>query len=172
MLKKVVPVQKNSIWIFVFLLVFCGQSFCAETKKPAAAETKKAAAEPKKPAAVEPTKEAAPKPPYDAGNFTYTSTNRRDPFEQLHVTKQKENKGKTSLKKGYELEELKVVGVLRADKDKFVMMEDMQGRGMLFKKGDFINTNLWVVDVLENQIALGYKLKGELRRILLNIPRQ
>ena len=52
------------------------------------------------------------------------------------------------------------------------MMEDAQGKGMLFKKGDFINKNLWVFDLLEDKVILAYKLKGDIRKIPMDIPRK
>ncbi len=109
----------------------------------------------------------------DIGDFTYKSEGRRDPFEQLHLTRMRERKKSTAVeKKGYELEELKPVGIMVSDKGRFVMMEDMQGKGILFKKGDHINPTLWITDILEGRVALAYKLKGETRRILLDVPRK
>jgi len=48
----------------------------------------------------------------------------------------------------------------------------MQGRGILFRKGDYLNKNLWIVDILDGNIVLGYKLKGEIRTFTLDIPRK
>ncbi|MCX7965471.1 MAG: hypothetical protein N2596_02450, partial [Syntrophorhabdaceae bacterium] len=66
----------------------------------------------------------------------------------------------------------KLVGILKAGDARVAMMEDMQGRGILFRKGDFLNKNLWIVDILDGHIILGYKLKGEIRTFILDIPRQ
>lgn len=139
--------------MFLFLFFVCQQSFSAEPKK------------------AEPRKEETPKA-MNVGDFTYTSENRRDPFEQAHLLKLKQSKTTQIVKKGYELEELKLVGILKTENSRFAMMEDMQGKGILFKKGDFINSSLWVVEVLDGRVALGYKLKGETRRIMLDIPRK
>lgn len=142
----------------MFILIFfaCQQVFGAEPKK------------------AEPAKVPGSQV-FNVGDFTYTSENRRDPFEKAYAVQVKQTRevvrGK-AIKKGYELEELKVVGLLKTDVNRFVMMEDMQGKGILFKKGDFINKDLWIVDVLDGKVALGYKLKGETRRILLDIPRK
>jgi Tfp pilus assembly protein PilP len=143
--------------MFILLFIMCQHVFGAEAKKSG-----------------ELNKELGPKP-FNVGDFTYTSENRRDPFEKAYAVQLKQTReavqGK-AIKKGYELEELKVVGLLKTDANRFVMMEDMQGKGILFKKGDFINKDLWIVDVLDSKVALGYKLKGETRRILLDIPRK
>jgi hypothetical protein len=102
--------------------------------------------------------------------FSYTSQDKRDPFEPLHLLKMKKNKGSDARKTGYELEELKLVGVLKTGAVKFAVMEDVQGRGLLFKKGDFVNKNLWVIDILENKVVMGYKLRGDTRKIAIDIP--
>ncbi|MCX5713826.1 MAG: hypothetical protein NT033_03260, partial [Candidatus Omnitrophica bacterium] len=63
--------------------------------------------EPKKPEA----KKAEPAPPqFNVGDFAYTSSNRRDPFEPIFLTNPKQPGNVNALKKGYELEELKLVG--------------------------------------------------------------
>lgn len=116
------------------------------------------------------------KPPkFNIGDFTYSATNRRDPFESLFYTKLQKsirtNKSSKSIKEGYELEELRLVGILRAGNTRIAMMEDMQGRGILFRNGDYLNKNLWIVDILDSNIVLGYKLKGEVRTFTLDIPR-
>ncbi len=120
-----------------------------------------------------PQQEAPPK--FNIGDFTYSATNRRDPFESLFYTKLQKsirtNKSSKSIKEGYELEELRLVGILRAGNTRIAMMEDMQGRGILFRNGDYLNKNLWIVDILDSNIVLGYKLKGEVRTFTLDIPR-
>jgi Tfp pilus assembly protein PilP len=107
----------------------------------------------------------------DIGNFSYSSVDRRDPFEPVYLIKIKKTKPETK-KTGYELEELRLVGVLKTGAVTFAMMEDIQGKGLLFKKGDFLNKNLWVLDVLEEKMVLGYKLKGDVRKIAIDIPRK
>lgn len=117
----------------------------------------------------------AQQPKFNIGDFTYSATNRRDPFESMfHSKLQRSKQSRTfkTVKEGYELEELKLVGILRAGEARVAMMEDMQGRGMLFRKGDYLNKNLWIVDILEGHIVLGYKLKGEIRTFTLDIPRK
>ena len=52
------------------------------------------------------------------------------------------------------------------------MMEDMQGKGLLFKKGDFLNRNMWIFDVLQDKVILAYKLRGDIHKISLDIPRK
>ena len=75
-------------------------------------------------------------------------------------------------KMGYELEELKLVGVITSGGVRFAMMEDMQGKGQLFKQGDFLNKNLWVFDVLEDKVIVAYRLRGDIRKIPMDISRK
>jgi Tfp pilus assembly protein PilP len=114
------------------------------------------------------TKEAK----YNVGDFNYTSDSRRDPFEPVYLARVKRSKEATSLKRGYELEELKLVGILKTDKTRFAMMEDMQGKGIMFKKGDHLNNNLWVADVVEGKVILAYKLKNDIKNIDIDIPKK
>jgi Tfp pilus assembly protein PilP len=117
-------------------------------------------------------KKATPTPPkFNVSDFNYTS-DRRDPFEPIYLERVKRSKDATSLKRGYELEELKLVGILKTDKAKFAMMEDMQGKGIMFKKGDKLNNNLWVADVVDGRVILGYKLKNDIKNINIDIPKK
>jgi len=109
---------------------------------------------------------------FDIGDFNYTSENRRDPFEPVYLAKMKNSKATTSLKKGYELEELKLVGILKANNTRFAMMEDMQGKGMMFKKGDNLNNNLWIADVVDGRVILAYRLKNDIKNINIDIPKK
>lgn len=109
--------------------------------------------------------------PSSLNDFTYTSQ-RRDPFERALAFRSRNQLGAETLKAGYELEELKLVGVMKAGIEKFAVMEDMQGKGLLFKKGQNLNNNLWVSDILEEKIILGHRLRGDVRMITLNIPRK
>lgn len=111
-------------------------------------------------------------PKFAVGDFVYSAEGRRDPFEAVYLTRVKKSRESATVKKGYELEELKLVGTLKTDKGRFAMMEDMQGRGILFKKGDFLNNSLWVTDVQEGRVVLAYKLKGDTRNINIDIPRK
>jgi len=118
---------------------------------------------------------AAPKAPPSStiGDFTYTAQDRRDPFEQVHLLKMaKKNLGMGVQKSGYELEELKLVGIVKSGAVTFAVMEDTQGKGMMFKKGDFINSNMWLLDFLEDKVVFGYKLRGDIRRIAVDLPRK
>ena len=109
---------------------------------------------------------------FNVGDFNYTSDNRRDPFEPVYLARVKRTKEATSLKRGYELEELKLVGILKTDKTKFAMMEDTQGKGVMFKKGDYLNNNLWVSDVVDGRVVLSYKLKNDIKNINIDIPKK
>lgn len=109
--------------------------------------------------------------PSSLNDFTYTSQ-RRDPFERALAFRSRNQPGAEALKTGYELEELKLVGVMKAGIEKFAVMEDTQGKGLLFKKGQNLNSNLWVSDILEEKIILGHRLRGDVRMVTLNIPRK
>lgn len=111
-------------------------------------------------------------PKFAVGDFVYSAEGRRDPFEAVYLTRVKKSNESATVKKGYELEELKLVGTLKTDRGRFAMMEDRQGRGILFKKGDFLNNSLWVTDVQEGRVVLAYKLKGDTRNINIDIPRK
>ena len=114
------------------------------------------------------TKKSGPVDP----DFSYTSRDRRDPFEPVFLTKGKQRQVSGALKEGYELEELKLVGMLKSGGAKFAMMEDMQGKGLLFKQGDFVNKTTWVMDVDEERVTMAYKIKGDIRKFDIDIPRK
>ena len=116
---------------------------------------------------------AAAAPARDMDRFSYTSQDRRDPFEPVYLLKTaKRTSSWTTQKEGYEIDELRFVGVMKSGAVTFALMEDMQGKGLLFKKGDFLNRNLWVFDTLEDKVILAYKLRGDIRKISLDIPRK
>ncbi len=104
-------------------------------------------------------------------DFSYTSKDRRDPFESM-LSRLKQRKPDSASKEGYELEQLKLVGVLKSNGAKFAMMEDIQGKGMLFKQGDFVNKTTWIMDVNEENVIMAYKIKGDVRKIAIDIPRK
>jgi Tfp pilus assembly protein PilP len=105
-------------------------------------------------------------------DFSYTSKNRRDPFEPVFLTKLKQRQVSGALKEGYELEELKLVGMLRSGAAKFAVMEDMQGKGLLFKQGDFVNKTTWIMEVDEERVVMAYRIKGDIRKFAIDIPRK
>jgi Tfp pilus assembly protein PilP len=115
---------------------------------------------------------------YDISDFEYKSEGKRDPFEpvlllkakgarEVRVVKDKKNAADAL---GYELEELKLVGVLKSDKGMMAMMEDTQGKGIFFKKGDPLNQNMWVADITNSNVVFAYKLKGEIKKVLVDLP--
>ncbi len=105
-------------------------------------------------------------------DFSYTSKDRRDPFEPVFLTKMKQRQVSGALKEGYELEELKLVGMLKSGVAKFAVMEDMQGKGLLFKQGDFVNKTTWIMEVDEERVIMGYRIKGDIRKFAIDIPRK
>jgi Tfp pilus assembly protein PilP len=115
---------------------------------------------------------------FDIGDFEYKTEGRRDPFEPVLLLKAKSarevkvvrDKKSTPEGLGYELEELKLVGVLKSDKGMMAMMEDAQGKGIFFRKGDPINQNMWVADISNNNVVFAYKLKGEIKKVVVDLP--
>jgi Tfp pilus assembly protein PilP len=105
-------------------------------------------------------------------NFSYSAKDRRDPFEALYQARTTKPTLSVQKKAGYELEELKVVGVVKSGAVKFAVMEDIQGKGLFFKKGDFINTGMWIEEILDNKIVFAHKLRGDVRKIPIDIPRK
>jgi Tfp pilus assembly protein PilP len=112
-----------------------------------------------------------PTPTQNENEFSYSSQDRRDPFEPVYIERSKQ-KGKESLKQGYELEELSLVGIIQAGLMRFAVMEDAQGRGLWFKKGDRLNSNLWVSDILEDKVVMATSTRGDVRKIVVDIPRK
>lgn len=117
----------------------------------------------------------------ELGEFEYTSEGRRDPFQPVLLLRAKSSREAKPLSKGkdgkeiaeavgYELEELKLVGVLKSDKGMIAMMEDTQGKGIFFRKGDHLNQNMWVADITSLNVILAYKLKGEIKKVVVDIP--
>ena len=156
--------QKSSFVIGICL--FLGLS-CAH------AQTPKVQPAPKKEAAKE---EAAKK--FNVEDFTYSAEG-RDPFEPVLLLKAKTARGvnvrsskekKESERAGYELEELRFVGVIKSGTGMIAMMEDVQGKGIFFRKGDHLNKNMWVMDVSASNMVVGYKSKGETKKIVVDIP--
>lgn len=125
-----------------------------------------------------PSKPAPEKKP-SINSFTYTAQDRRDPFEPLYLLKAKKSregllakakKGGTE-KPGYELEELKLVGIIKKNKERYAMMEDVSGRGILYKKGDPINPTTSIIDILESKVIFGYRVKGEMKKFEMEIQK-
>ena len=118
---------------------------------------------------------------YDVGDFSFSSSTKdtRDPFDSLYLNRLKKarytysSKGKKdgAIKHGYELEELRLVGIIKRDHNRFAMMEDLQGKGVLFKKGDPINPKISVLDIDESKVTLGLKIKGTVKKIELEIQK-
>jgi len=121
------------------------------------------------PAKVEIKKIPAPK--LDA-DFSYTSKDKRDPFEAVYLAKIRASRAGSTSKEGYELEELRLVGILKTGNGKLAMMEDMQGKGLTFKKGDFLNKSTWVLDIEEEKMMVAYRVKGDIRKVAIDIPRK
>jgi len=120
-----------------------------------------------------PAEEVKGPPSWDSSAFSYTSQDRRDPFEPVYLLRvRNRRRSDTVSKTGYELEELKLAGVVKEGAVRFAMMEDLQGRGLLFKKGDLLNKNLWVYDILEDKVIMAYRLKGDIRTIPIDLPRK
>lgn len=157
--------RRNSLIIVLFFL-FCapyalGQSTAATTPARQASEQK---AETK----------------FNVEDFTFNVDQARNPFEPVLLLKAKTARGvavRTSRgekaepdKIGYRLEELRLVGVIRSDKGMIAMMEDAQGKGIFFRKGDHLNSNMWVSEISASNVVLSHKTRGETRQITVDIP--
>jgi hypothetical protein len=62
--------------------------------------------------------------------------------------------------------------VLKTSGARFAMMEDMQGKGLLFKKGDHLNKSTWILDIEDEKILVAYSVKGDIRKVAIDIPRK
>ena len=154
-------VLRFTVFIFaLFLFIVAGEGTSFAQAKP----------EPKKQPEAKKAESAPPQ--FNVGDFVYTSSNRRDPFEPIFLTDPKQPGKADALKRGYELEELKLVGIMKTGNKNLAMMEDIQGKGMLFKKNDYLNKNLWIVNILAEKVEFGYKIKGEIRTFTIDIPRK
>jgi Tfp pilus assembly protein PilP len=154
--------------IFVLLIglvsIACQLAYAADPK----VEQKKM--EPQKPEVAANKADVSAK--FNVGDFVYSSEGRRDPFQPLPLVRLRDNAMKKAAKKGYELEELKIVGLLKTDKNRYVMMEDVQGKGITFQKGDYLNSNLWIADVLDGKVIFGYRLKEEVKKFTVDVARK
>lgn len=146
-MKATSPVIRCIMITLMLLMVTTGLSYSVEQKKPA-------------PQGV------------NISDFSYSSENRRNPFEPVNLLRAKQKRDGGEAKSGYELEELRFVGEVKSDNKRFAMMEDMQGKGIMLKKGDFLNKNLWVLDIPPGKVILGYKLKGEIKKIDIDLPKK
>lgn len=155
--------QSSLIFCICFMLGL--SSVYAQTKAPPAGKQGRETAEKK----------------LNVEDFTYNPDGARNPFEPILLLKAKasrsmsikgsKDKGQQPEKVGYELEELRLVGVIKSGTGTMIaMMEDTQGKGIFFRKGDHLNKNMWVQDVSASGMVLGYKTRGETRKITVDIP--
>lgn len=160
-----IKLLKDSCIIFgAALMLSTTVSFAAETKK-----------EPQTINAPQIKKEEIK---FDIGDFEYKSEGRRDPFEPVLLLREQsrrevkviKDKNSTADALNYQLEELKLVGVLKSDKGMMAMMEDTQGKGIFFRKGDPLNQNMWVADISNSNVVFAYKLKGEIKKVVVDLP--
>ena len=152
--------------LFVVSIFLATGSWAAETKKvPTNTEP--------------PSNIRAPKP--DLGDFEYKSEGTRDPFEAVMLNRMVKSKTSATSSKskkdaedqlGYELESLKLVGVIKSEKGIMAMMEDTQGKGVFFRKGDPLNNKIgmWVADISNSSVVFAYKLKGEIKKVVVDLP--
>ena len=156
--------RENCTVIAVTLMLFATVSVAAELKKGPQSIS------------VQQTKKEEIK--FDIADFEYKSEGRRDPFEPVLLLREQsrreikvvKDKKSTTDALSYELEELKLVGVLKSDKGMMAMMEDTQGKGIFFRKGDPLNQNMWVADISNSNVIFAYKLKGEIKKVIIDLP--
>jgi Tfp pilus assembly protein PilP len=125
-----------------------------------------------------PAKKEAAVVKFNVEDFTYQEQG-RNPFEPVLLLRAKTSRAvsvRASKDKsnpdrvGYELEELRFVGVIKSGTGMIAMMEDMQGKGVFFRKGDHLNNNMWVMDVSASNMVVGLKTKGETKKIIVDLP--
>jgi hypothetical protein len=156
--------KNSSIVIAILLTISIQLSFAEEPKK-----------EPQKINEQQTIKEEIK---FDIGDFEFKPEGRRDPFEPVLMLKAKsarevkvvKDKKRDTDAVGYELEELKLVGVLKSDKGMIAMMEDVQGKGIFIKKGDPLNEKMWVADISSSNVVFAYKSKGEIKKVIVDLP--
>ena len=155
----------NSIIVAGGIILFATVSFAAEAKKDSPITIKE-----------QQTRKVEAK--FDIGDFEYRSEGRRDPFEPVLLLREQsrrevkiiKDKKSTADALNYQLEELKLVGILKSDKGMMAMMEDTQGKGIFFRKGDPLNQNMWVADISNSNVVFAYKLKGEIKKVVVDLP--
>jgi Tfp pilus assembly protein PilP len=106
------------------------------------------------------------------GAFEYRGDKIRDPFQPLSLIKgpSEKKKGKVDYR-GYRLEELRLVGVIVNEKERFALMEDKEGKGIVLRKGDLLEEDTWVHEIERDKVVFAYRLRGEIKRIVIQIPR-
>jgi Tfp pilus assembly protein PilP len=157
--------RSNSIIAAGVIILFVTVSFAVEAKKDPPTIIKE-----------QQTKKVEAK--FDIGDFEYKSEGRRDPFEPVLLLREQsrrevkiiKDKKSTADALNYQLEELKLVGILKSDKGMMAMMEDTQGKGIFFRKGDPLNQNMWVADISGSNVIFAYKLKGEIKKVIVDLP--
>jgi len=52
------------------------------------------------------------------------------------------------------------------------MMENTQGEGIFYRKGDQLNNRMgmWVADISNSNVVFAYKLKGEIKKVVVDLP--
>lgn len=109
--------------------------------------------------------------PKEKETFEYRADKIRDPFVPPILIKAPEKGKVKESQRGYDLEELRLVGVLSGGKDKFALMEDKEGKGLLLRKGDRLNEETWVQEIERDRVVFALKLRGEVKRITIEIPK-
>ena len=96
-------------------------------------------------------------------NYYYRAYNRRDPFRCLIRGDLKEVSGDL-----VDINNVKLVGVLSGDMQKYAMLEDKNGIGYILKAGDPIR-NGSIVSVSEKSLIARISMYGQTSRITLKL---
>ena len=96
-------------------------------------------------------------------NYYYRAFNRRDPFRCLIRGDLKEVSGDL-----VDINNVKLVGVLSGDMQKYAMLEDKNGIGYILKAGDPIR-NGSIVSVSEKSLIARISMYGQTNRITLRL---
>jgi hypothetical protein len=96
-------------------------------------------------------------------NYYYRAFNRRDPFRGLISGEIKEVTGDL-----VDIKNVKLVGVLTGDMQKYAMLEDKNGIGYILKAGDPVR-NGSIVSVSDKSLIARISMYGQTNRITLSL---
>ncbi len=95
--------------------------------------------------------------------YFYQSAGMRDPFQSLL-----DAEGTSSDGGGYGVEDLIVVGILWAERDRFALVETHRGHHLILRQGDPIR-NGRVIEVLLDGLKVRYSHYGVVRTVTLSV---
>ncbi|HRR42551.1 MAG TPA: pilus assembly protein PilP [Syntrophales bacterium] len=114
------------------------------------------------------------------GTFPYEKRGKVDPFKPLirkEAAVQKEQSAFLSPLQRYNIEELKLVGIMSSEKKRVAIVEDPKGKSYVISKGTLVGRNNGMVaGVLDDRIIVEERTSGngkevKTKRIILNLHR-